>query len=75
MSEKIILRYSDIDIKLTGTCENCALREELNDGMNITDRCLFDEEGVDKFQSKCHLSEEDKKDINGKQLIKTIYIE
>lgn len=75
MSEKIILRYSQIDIKLTGTCENCVLREELNDGMNITDRCLFDEKWVDKFQSKCHLTEEDKKDIDGKKLIKTVYIE
>ena len=74
MTEQITLEYILRDIKLTGKCVNCALRREINDGMNATDYCLFDDRIVDKLESKCHLSEEDQEEINNRKLIETIYI-
>ena len=74
MAEEITLEYIHSQINLTGECVNCALRREINDGMNAIDYCLFDDKRVDKLTSKCHLSKENQEEINNRKLIETIYI-
>lgn len=74
MAEEITLEYIHSQINLTGECVNCTLRKDIDDGMNITSYCLFDDRTVDKLESKCHLSKEDQEEINNRTLIETIYI-
>ena len=75
MTERLTLEYHSRQIKIDGTCVNCALRKDIDDGMNITSYCVFDNGQVDKLTSKCHLNEEDKKELNGKLLVRTLSIE
>ena len=74
MTEEITLDYKHTQIKLTGECVTCNLRRDIDDGMNITSYCLFDDKIVDKLESKCHLSEEDQKEINNRMLVERIDI-
>ena len=74
MTEEITLDYMTSRIKLTGECLNCTLRRDIDDGMNIISYCLFDDATVDKLTSKCHLSNEDQKEINNRMLIERIDI-
>ena len=62
-------------IHISDKCEHCTLRKDIDDGMNITSYCIYDDKPVDKFYSKCHLSDEDKEEIKDKKLVEEVYIQ
>ena len=78
MTEEITIQRIATKIQLTEDCYDCPLKEVTDTGMELIQRCILTDRRVDRWmprESKCNLSDDCKKRINGKHLVKSITIE
>ena len=76
--EEIIIERTAIEIHTTEDCYDCPLKEVTDTGMELIQECILTGRIVDRYlprESKCNLSDDCKKRINGKYLVKSITIE
>lgn len=73
--EVLVLDYRHYKINISNGCDHCPLKVELNDGMNITEICKYDNHLIIFKEKRCGLSKEEKEEVDGKTLVETIYIE
>ena len=71
---KEVINYQHNKIDISKGCKYCPLRYEQNDGMNITEICIYGNYLI-IFPERCCLSDEEKAEVQGKTLIQTTYIE
>ena len=75
MNERDTLSYSYKKIN-TENCYNCPLRQEINDGMNISNHCLILDKSINlDYSSECRLTKEIQKELNEKTIHWICYIE
>ena len=75
MSEREVLLYRHNKIDISKGCDYCPLKVELNDGMNITEICRYDNHLIIFKEKRCGLSKEEKEEVDGRALVEIIYIE
>ena len=73
--EREVLDYRHAKIDVSKGCDYCPLKVELNDCMNITEICGYDNHLIIFKEKRCGLSKEEKEEIDGRTLVQTTYIE